>query len=80
MKLALAILGLFLAYRWLRSRPDDVVSVDAIARVEARLRLGEPIPKADAEEVARYREKYCQPSRPKVAKFYRPEHRHWRVG
>lgn len=79
MRIALVIAGLLLAYRWLSSRrPSDVVSLEAVARAEARLRLGEPLPVADQEEVARLRERWERT--PKVRKFYRPEHRYWKAG
>lgn len=83
MRTAAILLALFALYRWLQTRHrDDSVSLDTIARVEARLRLGEPLPEVDEAELARLRLAWARRrgSRGKVTKFYRPEHRYWRAG
>lgn len=82
MRFALAALVLYAAYRWLSRRPDsDVVSNDCIARYEATLRKGEPLPEVDEQELQRIRRAWetRRGSKGKIRPFYRPTTRHWKV-
>lgn len=69
---ALFALACVLAF-FRRRREDDTVSVEAIATYEAKLRLGEPLPQADEQELRRVRTAWerRRGSRGNVAAFHR---------